>query len=229
MRSCRFYSLFFPRWNRLRCSILSIPFALSTWFVSTLAPVQTSANSLSLFILEKEEGKRRRYFAAKRHRTGHPKKKKTVTKKKRIKDCVRKRNVGRSKWQCPKCGWNKWHPRYRIDMSLRHGNAVLLLEFKRLRPDNVTDILSGANMELWRAKRCDAAADRALAGQGCMLNAAVCYHHTLKELEDSAQRQCRNYKSILTAKGLSVRAFTVVHWTQFEDCPSALLVQEVMD
>ena len=95
--------------------------------------------------------------------------------------------MGRSKWQCPKCGWNKWHPRYRIDMALRHENAVLLLEFKRLRSDNVTDILSGANMELWRAKRCDAAADRALAGQGCMLNAAVCYHHTLKELEDSAQ------------------------------------------
>ena len=136
-------------------------------------------------------------------------------------------NLGRHKWQCPRCNWNKWHPRYRVDMSLRHENTVLLLEFKRLRPENVTGFFSGANEDLWRAKRCDAAADRALAGQGCKLNAAVCHYRTLKELEDSAQRQCRNYQSILTAKGLSVKAFTVVHWTQYEDCPSALLVQEV--
>ena len=77
-------------------------------------------------------------------------------------------------------------------------------------------------------KRTSAGQDRELIGQGCALNVTNCKYGTLTELEEGAQKQCRAYKSALATKGLTVKmACTVIHWTQYDDCPSALLVKEV--
>jgi hypothetical protein len=141
-------------------------------------------------------------------------------------------NVGRKYWKCWPCNQrNSWHPRLRPDMYLKYENDVVLLEFKRIRPENVLRFVSGdeeSRTEAWRMKRTNALQDRALIGEGCHLKEKLCHYNTLKDLEDAAQTQCRGYKSALAAKGLTVKmACTVIHWTYDGDCPSALLVKKV--
>ncbi len=142
---------------------------------------------------------------------------------------------GRKYWKC--CEVNgqtsfQWFPRYRIDMRLRDGNEVLLLEFKRLRPGDVVRFRDpAAPMRAWSAMRTNLAEDRLLVGGGCDLSDETKKRtsaSTLQQLEDVAQAQCNRYKSVLVNEGLKVKmACTIIHWTHNDNCPSALLVKEV--